>query len=134
VDRCSWINKAGTVAGIGIGVVIGGGVGLEAGLEKEGGEFAADQWSHWIPDRYKSVPDWIRDSELNGRYMSRIDHMLNDPKAYNFMPKNLKPEFPINPAWLRQWNRIPPWVKGAAVGGGITGASVGLAGRKDVCE
>lgn len=130
VNRCSGWYTAGTVAGIAVSTGIGGAAGLEEGLTKEGGEFAANQWSHWLPDRWRQakggpLPDFIVDSKLNGRYMSKIDHIFNDPKAYNFFPKSLKDDFRINPAWLRQWNRIPPWIKGAAAGGAIAGRKKG---------
>ncbi len=130
VNQCSGWHTFGAVTGFALATAIGGAEGLEEGLEKSAG----DQWSHWIPDRAKDVPAWIRDSKLNGRYMSKIDHMLNDPKAYQFMPKSLKPEIPINPAWLRQWNRVPPWLKGAGVGAGLGGSSVALNGHDCGCH
>jgi len=131
VNNCSGWHKAGEWTGIGLSTAIGGAEGLEEGVERGAGE----EWSHWIPDRLKQgrggwIPDSIVDSDLNGQYVSDLEHALNDDsrmlKGMNLADKN--------PAWLQQLNRIPPWVTGAGAGAAYGGASSALAGRNCGCK
>jgi len=62
------------------------------------------------------LPSFIKDSRLNGQYMSIADHALNDPYRYKMMYAGWKAANPINPVWLQQLNRIPPWIKWATAG------------------
>jgi len=76
--------------------------------------------------RFKQAGDLAGFLNPEARFFFRFSVGLNkignwtgdkvDPgKGYtstNFMSRGLKPEIPINPAWLRQWNRISPWVTG----------------------
>lgn len=76
------------------------------------------------------IPDSIVDSDLNGQYVSDLEHALNDDsrmlKGMTLADKN--------PAWLQQLNRIPPWVTGAGAGAAYGGASSALAGRNCGCK
>jgi len=117
VDECSGWHSTGEWTGVGLSVAIGGAGGLEKGLAKA----ANAEWSHWIPIRLRSVPDFIKNSRLNGQYMNIFEHALNDPYRYRFMPNAWKAANPINPGLLRQLNRMPPWVKGS-----IAGATYGV--------
>jgi hypothetical protein len=135
VNKCSGWYTAGEVSGIALTTAIGGAEGLEEGLEKSAG----DEWSHWIPDRLKDsrggwIPDAIVDSDLNGQFVSAEEHALSDPFRYRFMPKGWKGNNPIDPAWLQQLNRIPPWVTGAGAGAAVGGASAALNGRGCGCH
>jgi RHS repeat-associated protein len=131
VNNCSGWHKAGEWTGIGLSTAIGGAEGLEEGLDREAGE----EWSHWIPDRAKQgrgglIPDFIVDSDLNGQYVSDLEHALNDDSR---MLKGMT-QADKNPAWLQQLNRIPPWVTGAGAGAAYGGASAALAGRNCGCK
>ncbi|MFN6540285.1 MAG: pre-peptidase C-terminal domain-containing protein [Nostoc sp. EkiNYC01] len=110
-----------------------GGVAISAGLGALGGAIgggslvrqAGQEWSHWIPSRfsnpaskyYKDLPRWVTENGLNGNFVSPINHALNDPFRYRFMNRGWKELNPINSAWLRQFNRIPNWLKGSFAGG-----------------
>jgi hypothetical protein len=127
VDRCGWAHGAGTVAGIAFTTVIGGSAGAEAAeanAGKEGYEF-----SHWIPDRVGGPR-----SIFNGNYVSTAEHALNDSFRYRFMDPAWKALNPMNPAWQRQWNRIPLLLKGAGAGAAAGGASAALNGRNCGCN
>jgi RHS repeat-associated protein len=132
VNNCSGWHKAGRWTGISLFAAIGGAEGFEEGVERQVGE----EWSHWIPDRKKItrggwIPDFIVDSDLNGQYVSDLEHALNDDsrmlKGMTLADKN--------PVWLQQLNRIPPWVTDAAGAGAASGGlSSGLAGRNCGCK
>ena len=131
VNTCSGSYKIGIGAGVALSTAIGGGAGFEEGVEREAGE----EWSHWIPDRARQgrggwIPDFIVNSDLNGQYVSDLEHALNDDdrmlKGMTLADKN--------PAWLQQLNRIPPWVTGAGGGAAYGGASSTLAGRNCGCR
>lgn len=116
VDPCSKMYTVGIVGGVAWGFAIGGASGGAKGLYKPAG---TAEWSHWIPARFQNVPGWIRNSGLNGNFRSAVGHALNDPYRYKFMPRAWKAANPINPAWLRQLDRIPDWLKF----GGMTSGS-----------
>ena len=79
--------------------------------------------SHWIPDRYKWVPSAIRDSSANIKLMWGEEHALADPCRYQFLRKWWKTANHLPPVAAQQWNRMPGWAQGAAVGGAYAGAS-----------
>jgi RHS repeat-associated protein len=112
VDRCSKLYSLGGYAAGAWDIAFGWSLGARS-MVKPGPYY---EWSHWIPNRYRSVPQWIRDSRLNGNFTTAVDHALNDPFRYRFMPRVWKAANAINPAWLRQLNRIPNWLKGSAGG------------------
>ncbi|HXI32501.1 MAG TPA: IPT/TIG domain-containing protein [Gemmatimonadales bacterium] len=130
VNKCSGFYTAGEVSGVALSVAIGAGAGAEAAQ----GAARGMEWSHWIPNRYRTfLPEAVIDSELNGRYVTTAEHALNDPYRYRFMPRAWKDANPINPAWLRQWNRAPEWVKGAAAGAAYGAGSAAAAGGNSGC-
>jgi len=83
---------------------------------------AGQEWSHWIPDRfsnpasreYKGLPRWVTENPFNGNYRDPIRHAMNDPRRARFEGKQFMQER-MNPAFLRQWDRLPDWIKGGAV-------------------
>ncbi len=112
----SWGSVA-ISAGLG---ALGGGIGSGSLVRQAGKE-----WSHWIPSRfsnpnskyYQGLPRWLTENGLNGNFVSPVQHALNDPFRYRFMPRAWKDLNPINNPWLRQFNRIPDWLKGSFIGG-----------------
>lgn len=117
IDRCSGVYTAGEVTGVVISMVLGARAG--------GAKGAGNEFSHAIPDRVlkqapKTVLNLVRNtlgkSKLNGNYVTRMEHMLNDPYRYRFMPRVDKLLNPINPAIQRYWNRIPNLLKGTGLG------------------
>jgi RHS repeat-associated protein len=120
-NRCNSWYKAGEVAGAIAPVLVGGGEGLAQDL----GKSAGDEWSHWIPARAAQsrgglIPDLIVDSNLNGQYVSALEHALND----NYRMLKGMTLADKNPVWLQQMNRIPSWVLGASAGAAYSGASL----------
>ncbi|NJL29610.1 MAG: RHS repeat-associated core domain-containing protein [Thermoanaerobaculia bacterium] len=130
VDRCSGLYTGGKIFGVGVSLALGAGIGSRLASRAEQGL----EWSHWIPQRYTSpVPGSIVNSPLNGRFLTPVQHALNDPLRYRFAPKAWKELNPINPFWKRHWNRAPEWFKGGAAGGAYGGASFGVNGGAN-CE
>jgi RHS repeat-associated protein len=82
---------------------------------------AGREWSHWIPARFARgrpngfLPSWIVASPLNGNYRSALTHAMNDPFRARFLGRAFM-NSRLNPAWLRQWNRLPDWIKGLGMG------------------
>jgi RHS repeat-associated protein len=101
---------------------------------KVGGEAAGKlEWSHWIPDRYDWVPQVIRDSDFNGRYVTPFEHSQMDP--YRLLKGQKKWGDQLLPWPERQWNRAPDWAQDAAKLGGATGAGAAAnAGRSCGCN
>jgi RHS repeat-associated protein len=126
VDRCSWVNTAGTASGIAFSIAVGGALGAEAAeanAGKKGFEF-----SHWIPDSWGGPR-----SVFNGNYVSSRLHYLTDPFRYP-APKGAALR------WGAKWNPVLkhavriPWVyDGAAAGAGLGAVGAG-AGQNCGCN
>lgn len=116
IDSCSGWYTAGNLAGIALTTAIGGAAGAEAGAARAGEPYI--EFSHWYPQRWGGPR-----SIMNGNYVTPVEHALNDPYRYNFMPRPWRDANPMNPAWERQWNRIPKALKGAAAGAAAGAAS-----------
>jgi RHS repeat-associated protein len=113
VNKDSGLYLGGELTGLALSTAIGSGVGARLAVR---GPAAGLEWSHWIPKRYRFVPAGIRASQLNGRFVTAAEHALNDPFRYRIMLPGWKAANPLNPAWLRQLNRLPEWLAGAATG------------------
>lgn len=101
---------------------------------KAGGEAVEKlEWSHWIPDRYDWVPQAVRDSNFNGRYVTPFEHSQMDP--YRLLKGQKKWGDQLLPWPERQWNRAPDWAQDAAKLGGATGGGAAAnAGRSCGCN
>ncbi|MGE5346859.1 MAG: hypothetical protein ACM3JH_12970, partial [Acidithiobacillales bacterium] len=83
------------------------------------------EWSHWIPSRYSSLrkgggvpffgnrrlPTWATENVFNGKYVPALQHAVDDPSRYRFLPKFLKAILQENARFVQQWNRVPDWLK-----------------------
>jgi RHS repeat-associated protein len=103
--------------------------GGAGGLRAAGSKAAGREFSHWIPGRaLKNTPGLIREgiglSRANGNYVSEVEHALNDPFRYRFMPRAWKNVNPINSPLMRQINRLPKAVIGTGAGGAVGGAAL----------
>lgn len=130
VNRGSNWYTAGQIAGIGVSVTSGGAAGALKGASRMGQ--AGIEFSHAVPrNALMKLGLGEGRSLLNGNYVSVVEHALNDPARYRFMPSAWKAMNPINPIWQRAWNRVPFLLKGTAAGAAYGGASVCLT---DWCE
>jgi RHS repeat-associated protein len=107
--------------------------GGAGGIRAAGTKAAGKEFSHWIPGRaLKNAPDAIRNglgsSRTNGNYVSAVEHALNDPFRYRFMPSAWKQANPINSPLVRQLNRFPKAVAGTGAGGAVGGAALASGG------
>jgi hypothetical protein len=82
---------------------------------------AGQEWSHWIPARMATsrggrIADWIVSSPLNGKFVSPLEHAMNDIYRARFFGKDFMNKG-MNPFLLQQWNRMPDWIKGLGLAG-----------------
>ena len=130
VNSCSGWYTAGQLTGAAVDIGLGAGAGAELGadsLVKRAGQ----EWSHAIPDRWKAIPQVIRDSRYNGRYVTPLEHSRIDP--YRLLKDQSKWGDHLYPYPERMWKRMPPWAQGASVGAGVGAAGV-MAGRSCGCK
>lgn len=124
VNQCDQAFAAGQNIGTVITTAIGLATGMRQGLPANSSLWK--NWSHWIPARWSGpngmpalgglrLPTWITGAWWNGKFVTVANHALNDPSRFRFMSAAWKALNPINPAWLRQLNRLPP-VPGALLG------------------
>jgi RHS repeat-associated protein len=136
VNRSSGGYILGEVAGVTHGIVTGGALGsirgartgLARGMRRPNPAFPRGteyvERSHWIPNRYKRVPEWIRNSEANIKLMWGSDHALADPMRYRFLKEAWKNAHTMPLRIVQQWNRAPYWAQGAAIGATVSEGSV----------
>jgi RHS repeat-associated protein len=137
----AWYEKAGAAVGGAFAAlwtpctsdqtftVLSTAAGGAGGLRAAGSKAAGKEFSHWIPGRaLKDAPSVIRDgfglSRANGNYVSAVEHALNDPYRYRFMPAAWKNANPINSPLVRQINRFPKAVAGTGAGAAIGGGAL----------
>jgi hypothetical protein len=128
VDQSSGAYIAGEVTGMAMSTVIGGAggssvatrSGLRMGMSRANAAFPQGleriERSHWIPARYKWLPQSIRDSSANLKLMWGSDHAVIDEIRNKFIKVNFKGDYSMAHPLIAQWKRMPYWAQGSLIG------------------